>query len=463
VSEKPWGGRFSEKTLAAVEAFTESISFDARLGRQDVTLSIAHAQMLAEVGLITSDEGDQLACALEEIGSLLENGSMPFKTELEDIHMHIECALIERLGDLGRKIHTARSRNDQVATAFRMWTREALDRTVKLIENLQNAFVTAAEDDGMMVMPGYTHLQRAQPILAAHSYLAHVERLERDRGRLLDARKRTNILPLGCAALAGTSLPIDRMFVANKLKFDGVARNSLDATSDRDFAIEAACALSLVANHLSSWAEEWILWSTAEFDFIALPDRLCTGSSIMPQKKNPDVLELIRGRSGRTIGSLTQLLVLTKGLPLAYNRDLQEDKLALFSAFDSVEACLAMATLVVQGAKLKKEVIASRLEYGFLDATTLMELLIKEKVPMRMAHEIVGRLVREAESQGVSLSKLSNEALQAAHPVLTKSKAASVLGTHNAVEAFVSEGSTGPQKVREMLQSWKTELASRPH
>lgn len=461
MTTKPWGGRFSEKTSEAVEAFTESISFDHRLGTHDVRLSIAHAAMLAKVGLITGDEALQLIRALEDIGAEIAAGKMTFRTELEDIHMHVESALIQRLGDLGRKIHTARSRNDQVATAFRMWTRDALDRAAGLISGLQQAFVAAAERDSMVIMPGYTHLQRAQPILAAHAYLAHVERLERDRERLLDARRRTNILPLGSAALAGTTLPIDRGFVAEKLGFDGICANSLDATSDRDFAIEAAFALSLLSTHLSSWAEEWILWNTSEFDFISLPDRLCTGSSIMPQKKNPDVLELIRGRTGRTVASLTQLLILTKSLPLAYNRDLQEDKLALFSAFDSTEACLALATLVVEGASLKKASIALRLRSGFLDATTLMEYLIQQNVPMRLSHEIVGKLVKEAELRGTDLAGLPDSIFTEAHTSLTREKLASILGPEQAVQRFVSDGSTNPQKVKDAIYLWQTKLSVR--
>jgi len=461
VTSKPWGGRFSERTAAAVETFTESISFDARLGAQDIRLSMAHAAMLAKVGLISGDEALQLIRALEDIGAEIETGNMAFRTDLEDIHMHIESALTTRLGDLGRKIHTARRSNDQVDTAFRMWTRDGLDRTAGLTSALQNAFVQAAAQDGMVIMPGYTHLQRAQPILAAHAYLAHVERLERDRERLLDARGRTNILPLGSAALAGTTLPIDRHFVAQKLGFDGISANSLDATSDRDFAIEAAFALSLLSTHLSSWAEEWILWNTSEFDFISLPDRLCTGSSIMPQKKNPDVLELIRGRTGRTVGSLTQLLILTKGLPLAYNRDLQEDKLALFSAFDSTEACLAMAALVVEGASLKRDSIAARLGSGFLDATTLMEYLIQQHVPMRHAHEIIGNIVRQAEDRRTDLSGLPDDVLLKAHPSLRRDVVSQVLGPEKAVQAFVSDGSTNPQKVKDAIGAWQTKLKSR--
>ena len=284
-----------------------------------------------------------------------KNGQFPFAQEREDVHMHIEAALIEKLGDVGRKLHTGRSRNDQVVTDLKLWVRESLDRIDLRVMDLQRAFVQAAVRHRDIILPGYTHMQRAQPVLAAHVFLAYVEKLERDRSRLADCRRRLNALPLGAAALAGTSLPIDRHSVAHELGFDEVAANSLDVSSDRDFALEAVFVLTLIAEHLSGWAEEWILWSTQEFGFLALPDAICTGSSIMPQKKNPDVLELIRGRTARVIGAMTTLLVLVKGLPLAYNRDLQEDKEPIFDAFDTVEACLDLAAVVVDGASLRTE------------------------------------------------------------------------------------------------------------
>lgn len=373
MSQKTWGGRFSGGTDSRVEAFTESISFDRRLYRHDIIASQAHARMLAEVGLITPAEAEQLVTALDEIGAEIDAGRMEFSISLEDIHTHIERALIAKLGDVGRKLHTARSRNDQVVTDLKLWVRDAIDELDSLLADLQKAFVESAEREAGVVIPGYTHLQRAQPVLAAHYFLAYVEKFQRDRDRLADCRKRVNVLPLGAAALAGTSLPIDRESVRQKLGFDSVARNSLDVSSDRDFTLEFAFCLSLVATHLSGWAEEWVLWSTTEFNFLDLPDAFCTGSSIMPHKKNPDVLELTRGKSGRVIGALQQLFLLVKGLPLAYNRDLQEDKTAIFDAFDTVQACLAVAAPLVRQTKLRREVIASRLEDGFLDATTLME------------------------------------------------------------------------------------------
>src|SRR5262245_3718259 len=345
--------------------------------------------MLAETGLISPDECQQIVLGLSEIEAQIDSGDFPFTLEREDVHMHIEAALIDKLGDVCRKLHTARSRNDQVATDVKLWTRDALDRIDAGLLKLQRSLVSAAARHRDIILPGYTHMQRAQPALAPHYFLAYVEKLERDRSRLADCRKRLNVLPLGAAALAGTSLPIDRDSVAKELGFDGVAANSLDVSSDRDFAVESVFVLTVIAEHLSGWAEEWILWSTQEFGFLTLPDAICTGSSIMPQKKNPDVLELIRGRAARVIGDLTSLLVLIKGLPLAYNRDLQEDKEPLFDAFDTVESCLDLAAVVVSGASLRAERIAERLDEGFLDATTLMELLIQRGIPQRTAHAVI--------------------------------------------------------------------------
>jgi argininosuccinate lyase len=457
VGDKPWGGRFGERTDRRVEEFTESISFDRRLFEHDVRGSIAHAEMLMHVGLLTPDECQQIVRGLTEIRAEIAGGTFPFVLEREDIHMHIEAALIDRIGDVGRKLHTARSRNDQVATDVKLWTRDALDRIDGRLRDLQVALVQAAERHQGMILPGYTHMQRAQPVLAPHYFLAYVEKYARDRSRVADCRKRLNVLPLGAAALAGTSLPIDRVHVASALGFEGVAANSMDVSSDRDFLVESVFVLTLIAEHLAGWAEEWVIWSTQEFSFLALPDKLCTGSSIMPQKKNPDVLELIRGRSARVIGSLTTLLVLLKGLPLAYNRDLQEDKEPLFDAFDTVDACLDLAALVVDGARLRGERIAARLDEGYLDATTLMEELIRRGVPQRTGHEIVGHLVSLAEKQGVRLADLSDLEFQKAHPKLDSS-VKQTLGVANAVKAFRSYGSTAPAEVTKQLAEWKKRL-----
>ena len=460
MSQKTWGGRFAGDTDRRVEAFTESISFDRRLYRQDIVASQAHARMLGEVGLITPAEAEQIAAALDEIGAEIEAGRMVFSISLEDIHTHIERALITKLGDLGRKLHTGRSRNDQVATDLKLWVRDSIDELDGLLADLQKAFVESAERERGVVLPGYTHLQRAQPVLAAHYFLAYVEKFQRDRDRLADCRRRVNVLPLGAAALAGTSLPIDRESVRQKLGFDAVAANSLDVSSDRDFALEFVFGLSLIAAHLSGWAEEWVIWSTTEFNFLDLPDAFCTGSSIMPHKKNPDVLELTRGKAGRVIGSLQQLFVLIKGLPLAYNRDLQEDKAAVFDAFDTVAGCLAVAAPLVRQTKLRREVIAARLEDGFLDATTLMEGLIARGVPMRSAHEAVGNLVRECEKRGCRLADLPDDILGepgASAPGFGELR--EVLGVANALAAFKSPGSTAPAAVEAQLRAWRERLA----
>ena len=457
MSQKTWGGRFDGGTDARVEAFTESISFDKRLYRHDILGSQAHAKMLAEVGLLTPSEAERIAKALDEIGASIEAGQMEFSISLEDIHTHIERALIAKLGDVGRKLHTARSRNDQIVTDVKLWVRDATDDLDGLLKELQKSFVGSAERERDVVIPGYTHLQRAQPVLAAHYFLAYVEKFQRDRERLADTRKRVNVLPLGAAALAGTSLPIDRESVRKTLGFDSVARNSLDVSSDRDFLIEFVFDLSLIAIHLSGWAEEWVIWSTTEFNFLDLPDAFCTGSSIMPHKKNPDVLELTRGKSARVIGCLQQLFLLLKGLPLAYNRDLQEDKTALFDAFDTVAGMLAVAAPLVAQTKLRREVIAGRIEEGFLDATSLMEFFIVRGVPMRSAHEAVGKLVRRCEGDRCRLADLPDAAFEEACPGIGTG-VRGVLGVANALAAFKSYGSTAPAEVERQLREWRARV-----
>ncbi len=463
VSKKAWSGVFNEATDRRVEQFTESVSFDRRLYAHDISASIAHAQMLANVGLITADECRQIEQGLTTIRQEIEQDEFKFTVELEDIHLHIERALIERIGDVGRKLHTARSRNDQVSTDLRLWCRESIDRLDAALIGLQQAFVGRCATDQSVILPGYTHMQRAQPVLAAHYWLAYCEKLKRDRDRLADCRRRVNVLPLGAAALAGTSLPINRDDVARRLEFvdeqsqPQVLANSLDASSDRDFVIELAFDLALIAEHLSTWAEEWILWSTAEFNFLRLPQAFCTGSSIMPQKINPDVLELIRGKTARVIGNLQALLILVKGLPLAYNRDLQEDKERIFDSVDTVLACLKIAAPLVAGAELNHGAIAEKLDRGYLDATTLMEELIRRGMPQRSAHEIVGRLVRTALDRRLRLSDLTTEDLKQADPSLDESVKA-VLGVENAIARFVSYGSTAPKEVEGQVATWKERL-----
>jgi argininosuccinate lyase len=451
-------GVFDSKTDQRVERFAESISFDARLYPQDIRGSIAHARMLAAQGLITAEEATQIQQTLGEIGQELAAGKLPLRIELEDIHMHIEQALIDRLGDTGRKLHTARSRNDQVSTDVRLWVRDALDRVDAALADLQRAFLGRCDGDFDVVLPAYTHLQRAQPVLAPHYWLAYVEKFQRDRERVADCRRRVNRCSLGVAAVAGTSLPIDRQMTAKELGFEAVTANSLDTSSDRDFVLESGFVLAMIASHLSGWAEEWILWSTVEFGFLKLPHAFCTGSSIMPQKVNPDVLELTRGKSARVMGNLQTLMLLIKNLPLAYNRDLQEDKPPLFDSFDTIEAALAVITPLVAGAELRRDSIAARLELGYLDATTLMEYLIAQGMPQRRAHHLVGAIVGEAMRRGVPLADLPLEVMRQHAPELT-SDVAKVLGAANAVAAFRSEGSTSPDRVAEQVRLWKQRLA----
>lgn len=457
-TQKTWGGRFSGGTDDRVERFTESISFDQRLYREDITASQAHARMLAHVGLISKDEADLIVAALNDIKGDIERGEFEYSIQLEDIHTHIEQALIKRLGDVGRKLHTGRSRNDQVITDVKLWTRSAIDVIELRLLELQRALLANAERHRDLIIPGYTHFQRAQPVLASHYFLAYIEKYQRDRDRLQDCRKRVNVLSLGTAALAGTSLPIDREFVRQQLGFDSVAANSLDVSSDRDFVLEFVFDLSLIALHLAGWAEEWILWSTTEFGFLELPDAFCTGSSIMPHKKNPDVLELIRGKSARVVASLQQLMLLIKGLPLAYNRDLQEDKEAVFDAFDTVSASLELAAALVLGTSFRREVIASRIEDGYLDATTMMEFFVKRGIPLRSAHEAVGKLVRQCEERKCRLIDLPQSAFEAIQPGIG-GEVGKVLGVANALAAFQSYGSTAPAEVDRQMEAWRGRLA----
>ncbi|MEZ6042297.1 MAG: argininosuccinate lyase [Planctomycetaceae bacterium] len=456
---KAWGGRFSQATDPRVEAFTESISFDHRLFEADIRGSIAHASMLAAVGLITDHERDLITSTLSEIREEIRQGNFPFSHELEDIHMHIESSLIARIGDVGRKLHTGRSRNDQVSTDLKLYVRDAIDDLDKLLADIQSAFVDRCSTDADVVLPGYTHLQRAQPVLAAHYWLAYCEKFQRDRDRLADCRRRVNVSPLGAAALAGSSLPIDRQMTASLLGFEGVAANSLDVSSDRDYLVEFVFGLSLISAHLSTLCEEWILWFTTEFNFLRLPDAYTTGSSIMPQKRNPDVLELIRGKTARVMASVPQLLILLKSLPMAYNRDLQEDKLAMFSAYDTVRSCLELTPAIVAGAELKLDQIRSKLEDGFLDATALMEYLIKKGVPMRTGHETVGKLVGKCEKAGCRLNDLSLNDLRAACDLIEED-VYQILGAENAMKALQSYGSGGQSSVTERVREWRERLSS---
>ena len=455
---KAWGGRFQGDSDPRVEAFTESISFDQRLAAVDIRGSQAHAKMLAKVGLVTDDEAQQIVDGLNQIGSEIEAGEFEFKAELEDIHMHIESKLVERLGDVARKLHTARSRNDQVSTDLRLYVRDAIDHVSKLLKGVQSAFLHRAEVDAGVIMAGYTHLQRAQPVQLAHYWMAYCEKFQRDRDRLADCRKRVNVSPLGCAALAGTSLPIDREFTAKELGFESIAANSLDVSSDRDYLTEFLFSMSLISAHLSTLCEEWILWYSTEFGYINLPETYTTGSSIMPQKRNPDVLELIRGKTARVMAAVPQLLILIKSLPMAYNRDLQEDKIALFDSYDTVAACLELTADIVGLAEINRDAIAARLEDGFLDATALMEYLIKQGVPMRTGHETVGKLVAHCESRNCRLADLSLEELQSACELIDE-KVFTVVGAENAMSVLQSYGSGGIDAVAQQVANWKQRLA----
>jgi argininosuccinate lyase len=457
-SSKAWGGVFREPTDKRVEAFSESVSFDKRLADDDIDASIAHARMLAACGLMTVPEADAISRGLEEIRSEIHGGLFEFTAAKEDIHLHIESALTARLGDIGRKLHTARSRNDQVATDLRLYCRRAIDRLDAGLLELQRAFLGLAVREQGLVIPGYTHLRRAQPVLASHQVLGWCEKFQRDRDRLADCRRRTNVLPLGSGALAGSSLPINRDHVAAALGFEGVVANSLDGASDRDFVCELAFVIALTMTHLSQWAEEWILYSTQEFGFLKLPEGFCTGSSIMPQKINPDVLELVRGKSARTIGNVQALLVLLKGLPTAYNRDLQEDKETIFDSIDTLEAVLGVAAPLVAGTSFDHAKIAATLERGHLDATSLMEALITAGVPQRTAHETVGHLVRRAMTKGVALAELSDEEFSRDWAGWTAAFRGA-LGASRAVERMTSFGSTAPARVAEQIAVWQNRLA----
>jgi len=456
-AKKSWQARLSAEADPAAAELVASLDVDRALWRYDIAGSIVHAQMLHERGLLTRDEFRTIRDGLREIGAELEAGQLEMPIELEDIHMVIEKALIERVGAAGAKLHTGRSRNDQVALDLRLWARDAADRLAEGIADLQRAFVALAERQGRIVMPAYTHLQRAQPVLAGHVLLAYVEMLERDAGRLADARRRINVCPLGCGAVAGTSLPLDRARTAELLGFPRFARNSVDATSDRDFLVELCFACALLGAHLSRWAEDWIIYASAEFGLVELADAYCTSSSMMPQKKNPDTLELIRGKAATTTAQLVGLLTLLKGLPLAYNRDLQDDKRFAFTAARTAEQALAVAAGVVATARLRKDRIAEALSGGYLDATSLAEYLTARGVPFREAHGIVGRLVARAEAAGTPLAEMPLETLRQASDAVGDDVYAH-LGAENVVKRYAPDGAGGSRQLTRQLRFWKRKL-----
>ncbi len=411
---KPWGGRFQGETDARVERFTESVSFDHRLAAYDVIASIAHAEMLGAQGVITKADAMKIISGLKAILRDVEANRFRLRLDLEDVHMNIEAALTERIGAVGGRLHTARSRNDQVATSLRLWLRNQIDETQEALFALRRALLIQAESHVDTVMPGYTHLQRAQPVSLAHHLLAYSQMLRRDGERFGEVRTRVNVLPLGAGALAGTSHPIDRKSVAKTLGFDSVAENSMDAVSDRDFALEFASAASIAMMHLSRLGEEIVLWASGEFGFVEMADSFSTGSSLMPQKKNPDVAEIVRGKSGRVFGDFIALLTLMKGLPLTYNRDMQEDKESLFDAADTLLASLGVMAPMVASMRFQPQRMARAAEGGYMTATDLADAMARRGVPFRQAHEAVGRAVRVAIDKGVALSELDASDLKRA-------------------------------------------------
>ena len=455
--KKLWDGRFQEATDAFVEAFTESVSFDKRLAEVDIRGSIAHATMLNTVKVLTNEEADAIISGLEAIAHDVREGTFTWSTALEDVHMNIEQALTDRVGDVGKKLHTGRSRNDQVATDIRLYLRQVCDGVIHRLTILQLGILGLAETESETIMPGFTHLQVAQPVTFGHHLMAWQSMLERDMARFADCRKRINVLPLGSAALGGTSYPIDRELTRQLLEFESISTNSLDAVSDRDFAIEFAAAASLTMMHLSRWSEELILWTSAQFDFVSLPDRYCTGSSIMPQKKNPDVAELTRGKTSRVYGHLTALLVLMKGQPLAYNRDNQEDKEPLFDVVDTLSSVLIVFSDMIPELVSKKDNMLRAAATGFSTATDLADYLVRKGIPFRDAHGIVGTLVSESEKQGVDLAGLSLSTLQGACQVI-EDDVFGYLTLTGSVNARNHPGGTAPSQVRAAVAAARERL-----
>jgi argininosuccinate lyase len=444
---KPWGGRFSEPTDAFVERFTASVNFDKRLYHHDINGSLAHAKMLHKVGVLTADEYAAIQRGLEEIRADIEAGRFDWSVSLEDVHMNIEARLTDKIGVAGKKLHTGRSRNDQVATDVRLYLRDEIDGIAREITRLQTGLVELAAANADTIMPGFTHLQTAQPVTFGHHLLAWNEMLERDYSRLLDCRKRANQSPLGAAALAGTTYPIDRNYTAELLGFERPTENSLDSVSDRDFAIEFAAFASLLLTHLSRFSEELILWTSSQFNFVFLPDRFCTGSSIMPQKKNPDVPELVRGKVGRVNGHLISLLTLMKGQPLAYNKDNQEDKEPLFDSIDTVKDCLKAYADMVPAIVPKTEVMREAARRGFSTATDLADYLVRKGVAFRDAHEIVGKAVGHGVQAGKDLAEMTLEELRQFSAAIGED-VFDVLTLEGSVAARDHIGGTAPAQVR---------------
>lgn len=456
-ADKLWSGRFSEPVSELVKRYTGSVTFDYRLAEFDIQGSLAHAKMLNAVGVLSDEDWAAIQRGLGEIGDEIRQGGFAWSLDREDVHLNIESALTARIGDAGKRLHTGRSRNDQVATDVRLYLRSAIDDILRRIRSAQQALLNLAEAHASTVMPGFTHLQVAQPVTFGHHMLAYFEMLKRDAGRLADCRRRVNRLPLGAAALAGTSYPIDREMVARELGFDGVCENSLDAVSDRDFAIEFAACAALVMTHLSRLSEELILWMSPRFGFIRIADRFCTGSSIMPQKRNPDVPELIRGKVGRVNGHLVGLLTLMKGQPLAYNKDNQEDKEPLFDTVDTLTDTLAVFGEMLQGITVNAAAMRIAAAEGFATATDLADYLVKKGLPFRDAHEVVALAVRHAEGLGCDLSDLSLEALQG-FSALIEPDVFQVLTLEGSLQSRNHIGGTAPEQVRAAVARGRAEL-----
>jgi argininosuccinate lyase len=458
MSEKPWGGRFSASTDAFVEAFNASTHIDARMYREDIAGSRAHARMLEAQNILSSDDVQKILAGLDQVEQEIESGAFTFRIELEDVHMNIESRLTEIIGDAGKRLHTGRSRNDQVATDTRLYLRQRVDAMTARIHTLQLALLHLAEQHADTVMPGFTHLQSAQPVTLGHHLLAYMEMLARDRARFDDARRRMNECPLGAAALAGSTFPINREQTAKELGFDRPTANSLDSVSDRDFIMELLAASSICAVHLSRFSEELISWMSAQFAFIDLPDAFCTGSSIMPQKKNPDMPELVRGKSGRIIGALVSILVTMKSLPLAYNKDMQEDKEAIFDALDNLEGCLRVYADMLPGMVVKEARLRHAAASGFATATDLADALVRADVPFREAHAIVGKSVAWCIDNDCELDAMPEAACLAIDPRLAVSMVRA-LSVDQCVAARNHIGGTAPAQVRQQCQMWRETLS----
>lgn len=455
---KLWGGRFEKSTDALVEDFHSSIRFDQRLYKQDIQGSIAHARMLGSVGVISEAEANNLIKGLEEILEDIQAGKVEFEIGAEDIHMNIEKLLTERIGPVGKKLHTGRSRNDQVALDLRLYLREEIYNTKSYIKNLVQTLLNLAEDHLETWMPGYTHLQKAQPITFAHHLMAYVQMFLRDLGRFVDTQKRLNISPLGSGAMAGTTFPLDREKVARELGFEGISLNSLDGVSDRDFALEFLSAASILMMHLSRLCEELVLWSSGEFQFISMDDGYSTGSSIMPQKKNPDVAELVRGKTGRVYGDLIALLTVMKGLPLAYNKDMQEDKEQVFDAVDTIQKCLLVVEPMLRTMQVHRDTMAWGAKGGFTNATDLADYMAKLGIPFREAHELVGRIVLHCSKKGIGLEEMSLSDYQKLSPIFDEDLFETI-GIENCVRARKITGGPSPETVAEGIRVSREILA----